>query len=78
MHTYAYMYIYVPGSLYAICRVPPNIDGLCGWRMRSQAYKTHVHACVSSSCSISSSSSILQIVSKLLFFSFPKILARTS
>ncbi|VVA12258.1 PREDICTED: PRUPE_2G214700 [Prunus dulcis] len=38
--------IYVPGSLYAICRVPPNIDGLRGWRMRSHAYKRMCFLCV--------------------------------
>ncbi|ONI23897.1 hypothetical protein PRUPE_2G214700 [Prunus persica] len=38
--------IYVPGSLYAICRVPPNIDGLRGWRMRSHAYKPMCFLCV--------------------------------
>ncbi|KAK8467611.1 hypothetical protein PHAVU_007G093950 [Phaseolus vulgaris] len=34
MHTY----VYVPGSLYAICRAHRSINDLRGWRMRSQAY----------------------------------------
>ncbi|GKV34125.1 hypothetical protein SLEP1_g42538 [Rubroshorea leprosula] len=33
--------MYVPGSLYAICRAPPSIDGLRGWRMRSHAYSMY-------------------------------------
>lgn len=40
VHTYIYMYM--PGSLYAICRAHRLINGLCGWRMRS-------HACISHS-----------------------------
>ncbi|KAK9283798.1 hypothetical protein L1049_012052 [Liquidambar formosana] len=35
--------MYMPGSLYAICRAHRHIDGLRGWRMRSQAYS---HFCV--------------------------------
>ncbi|KAL2324796.1 hypothetical protein Fmac_023854 [Flemingia macrophylla] len=39
MHTY----VYVPGSLYAICRAHRSIDNLCRWRMRSQAYSMYIH-----------------------------------
>ncbi|KAL2995130.1 hypothetical protein AAZX31_10G200500 [Glycine max] len=39
MHTY----VYVPGSLYAICRAHRSINDLCGWRMRSQAYFIYIH-----------------------------------
>ncbi|KAF5467137.1 hypothetical protein F2P56_016995 [Juglans regia] len=35
--------IYVPGSLYAICRAHRTIDGLRGWRMRSHAYSMYIH-----------------------------------
>ncbi|KAL9351525.1 hypothetical protein Peur_054205 [Populus x canadensis] len=39
MHPYI---LYVPGSLYAICRAHRFFDGLRGWRMRSHAY-SHVY-----------------------------------
>ncbi|KAF9676694.1 hypothetical protein SADUNF_Sadunf08G0029600 [Salix dunnii] len=41
MHPYI---LYVPGSLYAICRAQRIFDGLRGWRMRSHAY-SHARSC---------------------------------
>nr|DAD26161.1 TPA_asm: hypothetical protein HUJ06_027629 [Nelumbo nucifera] len=37
-HVIAYVFTYVPGSLYAIRRAHRHIDGLRGWRARSHAY----------------------------------------
>ncbi|KAJ6986908.1 hypothetical protein NC653_020216 [Populus alba x Populus x berolinensis] len=49
MHRYVHVFtimhpyiLYVPGSLYAICRAQRIFDGLRGWRMRSHAY-SHVY-----------------------------------
>ncbi|KAJ6432845.1 hypothetical protein OIU84_019970 [Salix udensis] len=45
MHVFAIMHpyiLYMPGSLYAICRLHRFFDGLRGWRMRSHAY-SHVY-----------------------------------